>query len=106
MYASKAAPARHCDLELPETEVNTEEPEKETVHHSPEHPNTATSLNNLAGLLESEGDYAAAKPLYERALAIIEKALGADHPNTSTNLNNLAYLLAAQGDYAAAEPLY
>jgi tetratricopeptide (TPR) repeat protein len=27
------------------------------------HPDTATSLNNLAGLLEAQGDYAAAQPL-------------------------------------------
>ena len=35
-----------------------------------QHPSTATSLNNLAGLYESTGNYAAALPLYERALAI------------------------------------
>ena len=42
-------------------------------------PSTATSLNNLAGLLGDLGDYAGAKPLYERSLAINEKALGAEH---------------------------
>jgi Tetratricopeptide repeat len=35
----------------------------------PEHPDTATSLDNLAGLLRGQGDLAAARPLYERALA-------------------------------------
>jgi tetratricopeptide (TPR) repeat protein len=49
---------------------------------------------------------ASAKPLYERALAISEKALGAEHPDTGTSLNNLAGLLRAQGDYAGAKPLY
>ena len=39
----------------------------------PEHPTTATSLNNLAGLLQDQGDLAAARPLYERALAIKEQ---------------------------------
>ena len=34
------------------------------------HPDTATSLNNLAYLLEAQGDYAAAKPLYEQAVDI------------------------------------
>jgi hypothetical protein len=29
------------------------------------HPDTAQSLNNLAILLDSQGDYAAARPLYE-----------------------------------------
>ena len=31
-----------------------------------------------------------ALPLYERALAISEKALGPDHPHVATSLNNLA----------------
>ncbi|RME56738.1 MAG: tetratricopeptide repeat-containing protein, partial [Deltaproteobacteria bacterium] len=64
------------------------------------------TLNNLALLLHEEGDYVAARPLYERALAIWEKALGPDHPNVATVLNNLAFLLKVQGDYVAARPLY
>jgi tetratricopeptide (TPR) repeat protein len=70
------------------------------------HPDTATSLNNLARLLRAQGDLAAARPLFERALAINEKALGAGHPETATSLNNLASLLGAQGDLAAARPLF
>ena len=69
------------------------------------HPDTATSLNNLALLLRSQGDYAAAKPLYEQALAITKAVLGERHPDTATSLNNLAALFQAQGDYAAARPL-
>ena len=69
------------------------------------HPHTALSLNNLAELLEAQGDYAAAKPLYEQALAIYKAVLGERHPDTATCLNNLAGLLDAQGDYAAAKPL-
>jgi tetratricopeptide (TPR) repeat protein len=42
----------------------------------PEHPLTAESLYNLAATLQAQGDYAAARPLYERALAIREKVLG------------------------------
>src|SRR5208282_979627 len=41
-----------------------------------EHPNVATSLNNLAELFREQGRYAEAEPLYQRALAIREKALG------------------------------
>ncbi|MBO9313908.1 MAG: tetratricopeptide repeat protein, partial [Chloroflexus sp.] len=48
----------------------------------PDHPDTATSLNNLALLLSEQGEYAAARPLYERALAICERTLGPDHPQT------------------------
>jgi tetratricopeptide (TPR) repeat protein len=71
----------------------------------PDHPDTARSLNNLAGLLQAQGDLSGARPLYERALAICEKVLGPDHLNTGGTLNNLA-LLQAQGDLAGARPLY
>ena len=70
----------------------------------PEHPDTATSLNNLANLLYSQGDYAAARPYFERALAIREKVLGPEQPDTARSLNDLAVLLKAQGDTAAARP--
>jgi tetratricopeptide (TPR) repeat protein len=72
----------------------------------PEHPDTATGLNNLALLLKAQGDLAAARPLYERALAIREKEPGPQHPDTGTSLNNLARLLHDQGDLAAARPLF
>ena len=71
----------------------------------PEHPDTATSLNNLALLLEAQGDLAGAQPLFERALAIDEKVLGPEHPDTATPLSNLALLLKAQGDLPRAWPL-
>jgi tetratricopeptide (TPR) repeat protein len=72
----------------------------------PDHPNTATSLNNLALALKEKGDFAAARPLQERALAIVEKALGPAHPSTATNLNNLANVLLDERDLAGARPLY
>ena len=46
----------------------------------PEHPDTATSLNNLAGLYYAQGKYSLAEPLLKRALAIREKQLGPEHP--------------------------
>src|SRR5260370_104188 len=72
----------------------------------PEHPDTATSLNNLAELYRDQGKYEQAEPLLKRALAIDEKLSGPQHPDTATNLNNLAGLYRAQGNYAQAEPLY
>jgi tetratricopeptide (TPR) repeat protein len=44
----------------------------------PDHPNVAIRLNNLAALYQAQGKYAEAEPLYQRSLAIVEKALGAD----------------------------
>ncbi len=41
------------------------------------------------------GRYEAAEPLYERSLAIREKAFGPDHPKTAILLSNLAELLGA-----------
>jgi CHAT domain-containing protein/tetratricopeptide (TPR) repeat protein len=74
-------------------------------HLGPDHPDTATSLNNLALLYMNQGAYAKAEPLLIRALAIYEKALGPDHPDTAASLNNLAELYRSQGAYAKAEPL-
>ena len=55
-------------------------------------PMSRTSLNNLAELYHDQGRYADAEPLYQRSLAISEKALGPDHPDVATSLNNLAGL--------------
>jgi tetratricopeptide (TPR) repeat protein len=71
-----------------------------------DHPDTATSLNNLAALYRSQGKYESAEPMYQRALDIRERQLGADHPDTATSLNNLAGLYESQGKYESAEPLY
>ncbi len=40
----------------------------------------ASSLNNLAALYYAQGQYVKAEPLYQRALAIDEKALGCSGP--------------------------
>ncbi len=72
----------------------------------PDHPDTATSLNNLASLYGDQGLYTKAEPLVIRALAITEKALGPDHPSTALSLNNLAILYGDQGLYTKAEPLF
>jgi Tfp pilus assembly protein PilF len=67
----------------------------------------ASRLLNRSGLyLDDRARYAEAEPLYQRALAIREKALGADHPDTATSLNNLATLYYHQGRSGEAEPLY
>jgi tetratricopeptide (TPR) repeat protein len=55
------------------------------------------SLNNLADLLQAQGDLAGARPLFERALAIYEKTLGADHSNINRvrcNLSRLSLLVS------------
>ena len=71
-----------------------------------QHPNVATSLNNLAGLYESQGRYGEAEPLYLQALDINRIALPDNHPRLASALNNLAQLYESQGRYGEAEPLY
>jgi tetratricopeptide (TPR) repeat protein len=65
----------------------------------------ARLLNQTAYYLDSRAQYPQAEPLYQRALAIDEKASGPEHPDTATSLNNLAELYHAQGKYEQAEPL-
>src|SRR5271165_4897692 len=74
--------------------------------HGLEHPDMATSLNNLAVLYDTVHEYAKAEPLLQEALRIRQKVLGSEHPDTATCLNNLAELYRAMGEYAKAEPLY
>ena len=44
----------------------------------------------------TQGKLDEAKPFYDRAIAILEKALGPDHPHVAAALNNLAGLLKKQ----------
>src|SRR5438445_169482 len=67
----------------------------------PEHPNTATSLNNFAALYRRMGDYAKAEPLYQR-VKIREKTLGSERPDTATSLENLSLLMLDAGRRAEA----
>ncbi len=72
----------------------------------PDHPSTASSLNDLAFFYHKQGKYEQAEPLYQRALAIYERVLGVEHPDTASSLGNLALLYYSQRKYEQAEPLY
>jgi tetratricopeptide (TPR) repeat protein len=67
---------------------------------------TAITLHNLADLLSDQGDFAGARPLFERALVIDEKMLGAEHQRTATDMSNLARVLRDTGHANEAEPLF
>jgi tetratricopeptide (TPR) repeat protein len=69
-----------------------------------EHPDVATSLNNLALLYRYQGRYSQAELFYIQALALRLKLLGAEHPDVANSLNNLAALYLFQGRYSEAEP--
>ncbi len=53
-------------------------------------------------LTGAQGHYAEAEPLFQRAPAIDEKALGPEHPDVATSLENYAALLrqTARADQA------
>jgi tetratricopeptide (TPR) repeat protein len=80
-----------CETEIPDTAANAER---------------ANLLSRAGSYFHGRAAYSAARPLYERALAIREKALGPEHPLTALGLNNLAVLLKDRGDLAAARPLF
>jgi tetratricopeptide (TPR) repeat protein len=69
------------------------------------HPDTATSLTNLALNLDAQAQYAEADLLYRQALELRRKLLGENHPDTATSLTNLALNLNARSKYPEAEPL-
>jgi len=71
-----------------------------------DHPDVATSLNNLASLYDSQGKYSEAEPLYLDVLEMTRRLFTDDHPYVATSLNNLANLYDSQGRYSEAEPLY
>ena len=67
---------------------------------------TAAGLCNTLGFhLGMMGDYPAARPYYEQALAIYRKVLGDAHPDTARSLNNLAILCYYEGDLEEAHRL-
>ena len=67
-----------------------------------EHTDTLSTVNNLAILLKQQGDFVAARQMYERAVDGYEKALGPMHRNTLSTVNNLAILLKQQGELQVA----
>ena len=60
--------------------------------YGPDHPEVATDVNNLGGVLEDLGDLAGARKSYERALKIFQHFLGEDHPKTKLVRKNLESL--------------
>ena len=63
------------------------------------------SYIGLALNLNAQRKYAAAQPLFEKALEINRKRLTDEHPRTA-RLDGLAPNLDAQGKYAQAQPLH
>ena len=68
----------------------------------PQHPDIASSCNNLATALGDQGDLKKAIEYHERALAIWQQTLGPQHPDVASSYNNLANVLRKEGDLKQA----
>ena len=77
---------------------------KEVLGH--EHPDTLTSINNLALVLTRQGKYEEAEAMNRQTLARYEEVLGHEHPFTLTSMGNLAGVLDRQGKYEEAEAMH
>ena len=71
-----------------------------------DHPETATTYNNIALVYKNMGDYDKALEYHEKAMEISESKLGKDHPDTATTYNNIALVYEAKGDYDKALEYY
>jgi hypothetical protein len=56
-----------------------------------DHPDTLTSMANLASTYRNQGRWDAAEELFVQVMEMSKKKLGADHPSTLTTMNNLAF---------------
>ena len=71
----------------------------------PDHPDTLTSMNDLAVSYRAAGRLADALALHEETLKRRQAKLGPDHPDTLTSMNDLAVAYRAAGRLADAMPL-
>ena len=71
-----------------------------------EHPDTLTSMDNLATVFSDQGKYQAAEEMHQRALELKGKVLGPEHPETLTSMDNLALVFRDQGKYQVAEEMH
>jgi hypothetical protein len=56
-----------------------------------DHPDTLTSMANLASTYRNQGRWDAAEELEVQVMETCKKKLGADHPDTLTSIANLAF---------------
>jgi eukaryotic-like serine/threonine-protein kinase len=74
-------------------------------HQGSDHPDTLTSMNDLALSYGDAGQLDMALPLFAEVLVLRKAKLGADHPHTLTSMSNLALAYRDDGDLGKALPL-
>jgi tetratricopeptide (TPR) repeat protein len=70
-----------------------------------EHPDTLTSMNNLALAYKSQGRWKDAEELQVQEVQTRKRVLSDEHPSTLTSMGNLALTYKSQGRWKEAEEL-
>ena len=68
----------------------------------PDHPDVATSYNNIGLVYDSKAEYDKALEYYQKSLAIYLKQLGPDHPDVATSYNNIGLVYDSKAEYDKA----
>jgi len=71
----------------------------------PEHPDTLTSMANLALTYTDQGRWKEAEELGVQVLETKKRVIGPEHPSTLTSMANLASTYRNQGRWKEAEEL-
>ena len=71
----------------------------------PEHPDTLTSMDNLASTYRNQGRWTEAEKLFVQVMETRKTVLGPEHPDTLTSMDNLASTYRNQGRWTEAEKL-
>jgi len=70
-----------------------------------EHPDTLTSMGNLASTYRNQGRWKEAEELFVRVMETSLRVLGEEHPSTLLSMGNLASTFGNQGRWKEAEEL-
>ncbi|KAF8535317.1 hypothetical protein BDD12DRAFT_893306 [Trichophaea hybrida] len=89
--------------EAEELEVQVIETRKNVLGE--EHPDTLSSIANLASIYRNQGRWEKAKELQLQVMETSLKVLGEKHPYTLTSIGSLATTYRSQGRWAEAEEL-
>ncbi|CAF4201813.1 unnamed protein product [Rotaria sordida] len=72
----------------------------------PNHPNLATSYNNIGLVYYNMGEYSKALSSHERSLEIQKTALPPNHPDLASSYNNIGLVYYNMGEYSKALSSY
>ena len=73
-----------------------------TILLGAKHPEIAIQLNNLASIIQDQGDLARAESTYRQALNMEREMMGPVHPEVANTLNNIAFVQYDRGNTSGA----